>query len=417
VVTGVGVVAPTGIGTEEHWAAVLRGERRVQVLDEAAAAGYPTVLGARVRDFEPAEHVDERLLVQTDRWTWHSLAAAAMALRDAGYDPANHDPYATSVFLASGSGGNEFGQREIEALWSRGRRAVGAYQSIAWFYAASTGQVSIRHGAKGASAAVVSEGAGGVDSIGWARRALRRGSTAALVGGTEAGLSPYALVCQSTSGLLSTRRSADSAYRPFDVDADGYAPGEGGAVLLIEDAGAAANRGAPQVYGRILGYAATHDAYHHERVAPDAGQLARALRAALADAGVPPAEVDLVVADGIGTPDGDALEVAAIREVFGERAGRVPVTTTAGLTGRLMAGGSALSVVTALLSIRDGVIPPVGNLAEPVAGYGLDFVRDRPRSARVRTVLVNARGYGGFNAALVVGAADASQSNVEGERV
>lgn len=406
VVTGMGVVAPSGVGTEEHWQSLLRGEQRVQVVDEFAAAGYPTVLGARVPDFQPADHVDERLLVQTDRWTWHSLAAAAMALRDAGYDPAEHDPYATSVFLASGSGGNEFGQREIEALWSRGPKAVGAYQSIAWFYAASTGQTSIRHGIKGASASVVTEAAGGLDSIGWARRAMRRGTTAALVGGTEAGLSPYAVVCQGTGGRLSTARSPELGYRPFDVDAGGHVPGEGGAVLLVEDADTAIARGATTIHGEVIGYAATHDAHHHERPAPDARHFAAAIWGALADAGVRPEELDLVIADGAGTKDLDALEVAALREALGGAAERVPVTAPQGFTGRLMAGGCSLSVVTALLAIRDGVVPAVGNLVEPDPAYGLDFVLGAPRKAAVRTVLVNARGQGGFNAALVVRAAD-----------
>ena len=133
VVTGMGVVAPTGVGAAEHWAGLLRGELAVRPIERFDASGYPCRLAGEVPGFAVEEHVDRRLAVQTDRWTWMSLAAATMALDDAGYVPAEHDPYATSVFLASGSGGNEFGQREIQALWSRGRKAVGAYQSIAWF--------------------------------------------------------------------------------------------------------------------------------------------------------------------------------------------------------------------------------------------------------------------------------------------
>ena len=402
VVTGLGVIAPSGVGTEQHWSSLLRGELKVGTIDSFDPAGYPASLAGQVRGFVPTEFVDERLLVQTDRWSWMSLAAAQMALDDAGYDPADHDPYATSVFLSAGSGGNEFGQREIQALWSRGRRAVGAYQSIAWFYAASTGQVSIRHGTKGPSGVVVSEGAGGLDSIGWARRAVRRGTSAVLVGGTEAGITPYALTCQATSGRLSTAREPKEGYKPFDAAAGGHVLGEGGAVLLLEDAAAAERRGAAGVWGEIAGYGATHDAYHHEAAAPDSRQFARAMRTALDDAGLRPQDVDLVVADGAGTPELDALEAQALRSVFAARTDRVTVTAPQGFTGRLMAGGSALNVATALLAMRHGMVPAVGNLDRPGPSYGLDLVQGAPRRKPVRTALVNARGFGGFNSALVL---------------
>ncbi len=404
VVTGIGVVAPTGIGTEEHWATTLRGELRVSPIEEFDADPYRTTLAGRVPEFTAAGHVEDRLAVQTDRWTHLALAAARFALADAGYDPAGRDPYDTAVVLASGSGGNEFGQREIQALWGRGRRAVGAYQSIAWFYAASTGQISIRHQTKGPSGVLVSEGAGGLDSLGQARRVVRRGTPAVLAGGTEAPLSPYALACQATNGRLSTRRDPRAAYKPFDRQACGHVPGEGGAVLLVEDLGRARARGAARVYGEIAGYGATHDAHHPQDAPPDCTQYARAMSLALADAGIAPSAVDLVVADGAGSPALDRLEAQAITRVFGPRA--VPVTTPAGLVGRLCSGGAALNVATALLAMRDGAVPAVGNLDDPVAEYGLDLVCGAPRQLPVRVVLVGARGQGGFNSALVLRATE-----------
>ncbi|GIF71644.1 beta-ketoacyl synthase N-terminal-like domain-containing protein [Asanoa siamensis] len=383
VVTGIGVVAPSGLSAEEHWRSTLAGEVRVDSRDGT--------LAGRVAGFQAEGAVDPRLIIQTDKWTWMSLAATRQALDDAKYDPAAHDPYATSVVLASGSGGNEFGQREIQALWSQGRRAVTAYQSIAWFYAASVGQTSILHGTKGPNQVLVSEGAGGLDSLGAARRVIRRGTPTVIAGGTEAPLSPYAIVCQRTSGLLSQR-----GYRPFDADADGWVPGEGGAVLVVEDATTASVRGARQIYGEIAGYAATHDAYHPDRPAPDSAQLERAMRKALADAGVTPDEVGFVMADGAGTPALDALEARAIRAVFGRP---VPVSAPQGFVGRLCSGGAALTVATALLALRDGVVPAVGNLARP--GHDLDLVRE-PRRLDADVVLVNARGFGGFNSSVVL---------------
>jgi minimal PKS chain-length factor (CLF/KS beta) len=324
-----------------------------------------------------------------------ALAGAQMAFSDAEFEPFAHDAYSMSVITASSSGGNEFGQREIQALWSRGRKAVSVYQSIAWFYAASTGQVSIRHGTKGPSGVVVSDAAGGLDSLGWADRVIRRGTAAVIAGGTEAPISPYALACLATSGRLSAATDPRAGYKPFDRAANGYVPGEGGAVLLVQDAETAGDR----AYGTVAGYAATHDAHHHRDQGPDGHHYARAIGRALAAAGLRPDEVDLVVADGAGSVDQDAAEASALRAVFGAHG--VPVTAPQGLVGRLAAGGSALNVATALLAMRAGVAPPVGNLDDPDPAYGLDLVRE-PREMPIGTVVVGARGIGGFNSALVL---------------
>jgi len=399
-ITGIGVVAPTGVGVEEHWSSLVRGEPAIRPIEGFDTSKYGVTLAGQVRDFAPEEHVDPRLMVQTDRWTWMSLAAATLASADAGYQ-SPEDVYATSVFLAAGSGGNEFSQHEIQGLWAKGPKSVGAYQSIAWFYAASTGQISIRDGFKGPSGVVVSEGAGGLDSIGWARRVVRRGTPAVLVGGTEAGVCPYAVLCQVTSGRLSTATRPEDAYKPFDRRAGGHVVGEGGAILLLEEAGAARARGAERVWGEVAGYGATHDAHHHEDPAPDARQYARAIRLSLADAGITPDAVDLVVADGAGTPELDALELQAIHAVFGGRATPVPVTAPSSWTGRLMAGGSALNVATALLAMRDGIVPGTAYLDDPVDAPGIDLVQ-QTRVRDLSTVVVLARGFGGFNSSLVL---------------
>ncbi|MCZ2807081.1 beta-ketoacyl synthase N-terminal-like domain-containing protein [Modestobacter sp. VKM Ac-2983] len=400
VVTGIGVVAPTGVGVEAHWSSLVRGEPAIRPIVGFDPAQYGVSLAGQVTGFVPADHVDPRLMVQTDRWTWMSLAAATLAAQDAGYS-APEDAYATSVFLAAGSGGNEFSQHEIQGLWAKGPKSVGAYQSIAWFYAASTGQISIRDGYKGPSGVVVSEGAGGLDSIGWARRVVRRGTPAVLVGGTEAGVTPYALLCQATSGRLSTAPAPEDAYKPFDRRASGHVIGEGGAILLVEEPGAARARGVERVWGEVAGHGATHDAHHHADAAPDARQYARAVQLSLADAGITPDDVDLVLADGAGVPELDALELEALQRVFGGRTDPVPVTAPSSWTGRLMAGGSALNVATGLLAMRDGIVPGTAYLDDPVDAPGLDLVQ-HSRAQQVETVVVLARGFGGFNSSLVL---------------
>ena len=398
VITGIGVVAPSGATAAEHWATVTSGESRIDRISLFDASRYPTTLAGEVRDFTAEGHVDGRLLVQTDRWTWMSFVAAERALEDAGIDLSTMDPYAVSVAMASSSGGNQFGQRELQRLWSQPGRTVGAYQSIAWFYAATVGQLSIRHQAKGPSSVLVAESAGGLDSLAHAVRTINRGATVVLAGGLEAPLSPYALACQIRSGRLSTGSDPHRAYLPFDADAAGFVPGEGGAVLIVEELEHALARGAPAIYAEVAGSAATHDGTHTVRgVPPPSEQYARAMRQALERSGTAPGDVDALIPDAVGVPDADRAEADAIGEVFGG----VPVTCHKALTGRMYQGGAALDVVTALLAIREGVLPGTAGPERPAAGCELDFVRGN-RTADVDRVLVGARGFDGYNSSVLL---------------
>lgn len=399
VVTGMGVVAPTGVGTQAHWSATLGGHRGIGRITRFDPSSYPVRLGGEVRDFVATDRVPSRILVQTDHWTHLGLAAADMALADAGVDPSQLPEYEMAVVTASSSGGTEFGQREIERLWSKGPQFVGAYQSIAWFYAATTGQISIRRGMRGPCGVIASEQAGGLDAVAQARRLLRDDARLVVTGGADASLCPYGLVAQLSNGLLSRQEDPERAYLPFDVGACGYVPGEGGAILVLEDAAAARARGMDRCYGEIAGYAATFDPAPGSRREPG---LRRAAALALADARVIPGEVDVVFADAAGVPALDRREAEAITHIFGPYG--VPVTAPKTLTGRLYAGGAALDVVTALLSIRDGVIPHTVGVNELAPGCAIDLVRGAPREIRVRTALVLTRGYGGFNSSVVVSA-------------
>ncbi len=400
VVTGVGVVAPNGVGTEAWWEATLASRSGIRRIERFEPERYGTTLAGEVDAFEPTEHIEQRLIVQTDRWTWFGLAAAEMAMADAGFEPSTEPDYRTSVITASSSGGNEFGQREIGNLWGKGPGFVGAYQSIAWFYAATTGQISIRHKLKGTCGVVVAEGAGGLEALWQSRRTIARGGVDTVIsGGTEAPIGPYALTCQLQTGMLSTADDPAEAYRPFDARANGYVPGEGGAILLVESREHAASRGASP-YGEIAGYGATQDAHHWLEPAPDGKQLARAMRLALERARVAPGDVDVVFADAAGTPAGDRAEAAALQSVFEEEV--PPVTAPKTMVGRLYAGGAALDTTAALLALRDGVIPPTVNVDSLADGCELDVVVGGPREAPLATALVVARGLGGFNSALVV---------------
>lgn len=402
VITGIGVVAPNGQDTESWWEATKAGTSGIDRITLFDPSGYETQLAGEVTGFAADDHIERRLQVQTDRWTHMALAATQMAFDDANFEPFEQDAYSMSVITASSSGGNEFGQREIQALWGKGPGFVGAYQSIAWFYAATSGQISIRHNLMGPCGVVVAEGAGGLEALQHSRRTIRRGIDTIVSGGLEAPIGPYALTCQMDTGHLSTEQDPAAAYRPFDKRANGYVPGEGGAILLVESPDSAKERKAPQVYGEIAGYGATNDAYHHADPAPDGEQLARAIGVALADAGIEASDVDVVFADAAGVPEADVAEVDAIKRAFGNGAAKVPVTAPKTTVGRLYAGGASLDVATALLAMRDGLIPPTINLDEPADGCDLNFVTGSAQKADLGTALVLARGFGGFNGALVL---------------
>ncbi|MDH6579768.1 ketosynthase chain-length factor [Kitasatospora sp. MAP5-34] len=397
VITGIGITAPTGIGAEAHWAAVLAGKTGIDRITRFDPTPYPVRHAGQVPGFSAEERVPSRLIQQTDHWTHLALAASDAALADAGVDPAGLPEYEMAVVTSSSSGGTEFGQHEMEALYQHEPDWVGAYQSVAWFYAATTGQLSIRHKMRGPCGVLCGEQAGGLDAIGQAGRLTRRGARLVLTGGTDASLCPYGLTAQIATGLLSTAADPARAYLPFDRDASGYLPGEGGAILVMESAPAAARRGA-RPYGRVLGYAAGFDP------APGSGRpraLHRTAAQALAQARLAPADIDVVFADGAGLPADDLAEAHAISALFGPRG--VPVTVPKTLTGRLYGGGAPLDVATALLALRDGLIPHTAGTTRLAPGVDLDLVTDQPRPRDLRRALVLARGHGGFNSALVLG--------------
>ncbi|MFG2193321.1 ketosynthase chain-length factor [Streptomyces sp. NPDC048639] len=397
-VTGIGVTAPNGLGTDAYWQATREGVSGIGPVSRFDAERYPARLAGEVPGFEAAEHLPSRLIPQTDHMTRLALAAADWALADAGVTPSDLPDYDAGVITAASSGGFEFGQNELENLWSKGNKYVSAYQSYAWFYAVNTGQISIRNGMRGPSGVVVSDQAGGLDAIAQARRQIRKGTALIVSGGIDGSICPWGWVAQMAAGRMSTSNDPTQGYRPFDRSAQGHVAGEGGALVVLEDAERARERGA-RVYGEIAGYSATTDPK------PGSGRppaLRRAIAGALADAGLEPEDIDVVFADAAAVPELDRIEAEAITEVFGP--GGVPVTAPKTMTGRLYSGAASLDVTAALLSIRDGLIPPTIHVT-PDPAYGLDLVAGTARSATVRAALVIARGYGGFNSAMVVRAA------------
>lgn len=396
-VTGIGLLAPNGLGLEHYWEAVLQGRSGIGTLSRFDVSRYPVRLAGQIDGFDAAAHLPSRLLPQTDVSTRYALVAADWALADAKIEPGAFSDYEQGVVMSNASGGFEFTHREFRKLWSQGPGSVSVYESYAWFYAVNTGQISIRNRLRGPSSALVAEQAGGLDAIGHARRTVLRGTPMVVTGGVDSALDPWGWVSQISGGRLSTATDPHRAYLPFDAHARGYVPGEGGAILVLEAARAVAARGAPHVYGEIAGYATTFDP---PPGSPRPPGLRRAAELALADAGLAPGDIDVVFADASGVPELDRAEAEAISGLFGP--GGVPVTAPKALTGRLYSGGGPVDVCAALLSLRDAVIPPTAGTTEVPEEYGIDLVRGAARPGPVSAALVLARGTWGFNSAVVV---------------
>ncbi|MFK0290288.1 beta-ketoacyl synthase N-terminal-like domain-containing protein [Streptomyces sp. NPDC090442] len=407
VVTGIGVIAPNGANTEAFWKSTKEG---ISVLDTVTREGcedLPLKVAGEVRGFDPTELIEERFLVQTDRFTHFAMAAANLALDDAllGRADYNRSPFAVGVVTAAGSGGGEFGQRELQRLWGQGSRYVGPYQSIAWFYAASTGQISIRGGFKGPCGVVASDEAGGLDALAHACRTIRRGTEAVVVGAAEAPLAPYSVVCQLGYEDLSRCAEPDRAYRPFTAGACGFVPAEGGAMLVVEERSAAEERGArPRAV--LAGHAATFTGAALWEESREG--LARAIEGALADARCAPEEIDVVFTDALGVPSADRAEAQALADALGGYASRVPVTAPKTGIGRAYCGAPVLDVAAAVLSMEGSVVPPTPNVVDVTVD--LDVVTGKSRPAELQTALVLSRGLMGSNAAMVLRRCEKSPS-------
>jgi len=397
VVTGIGVVAPNGVGADDFWKATREGAGVLGPVTREGCGELPLRIAGEVRGFDAEAAVEGRYLVQTDRFTHYAMAAADLALEDARFDPAEGSPFAVGVVTAAGSGGGEFGQRELQNLWGQGPHFVGPYQSIAWFYAASTGQISIRGGFKGPCAVVASDEAGGLDALAHAVRTIRRGTDTVVVGAAEAPLAPYSMVCQLGYRELSLSEDPDRAYLPFSAEACGFVPAEGGAMFVVEDEGAARKRGA-RIRAVLAGHAATFTGA--SRWEESRHGLAHAIRGALEEARCAPDEIDVVFADALGVPEADRAEALAIADALGEHSAHVPVTAPKAGTGRAYCGAPLIDTAAAVLAMEHGLVPPTPHVTDVC--HGIDLVTGFARAADLRTALVLSRGLMGSNAALVL---------------
>jgi 3-oxoacyl-[acyl-carrier-protein] synthase II len=398
VVTGIGVVTPLGTGIEAFWDAVLAERVAVGPITRFDAGTYRSRIAAQIDDFEPRDFVAGKRLHWTDRFSQLAIAAARLAMDDAGYRP-NGDAREVGVYLGSALGGLAFADDQHDVFREQGIDAVKPLLALSVFGGSGTCNVAIEFDLRGPTVANGNSCASGAVAIGDAYRAVARGDArAALAGGVEAPLSPLVYGAFTVIKAMSTRNDdPQHASRPFDRERDGFVMAEGAGVLLLEALDDALARGA-HVYGEIVGYGLTNDAYHMSAPRPDATMNAAAMERALAEAHLFPGEIDAVNAHGSGTPLGDRCEALAMQQVFGERATAIPVTATKGQHGHALGATGAWEAALSLLSIERGVLPRSVNSDDADCEVAVTQLRvEQP----VRAVLSNSAGFGGINAALV----------------
>lgn len=401
VVTGVGPVTPLGSGRDRFWQALLAGQSGVGPITLMDTTDYPVHIAAEVRDFSPEQYLDRKEARHMDRFTQLAVAAAQLALDDAGLDLDQTDRERAGVLIGSGIGGIQTLYEQMKALLERGPGRVSPYLVPMMILDMAAGQVSIRFGLKGPNSAAVSACASGNHAIGDAFKWIQRGQCEVMVtGGAEAAISTPALAGFSAAHALSTRNDEpERASRPFDRDRDGFVMGEGAGILVLESLEHARRRGA-RVYAEIVGYGSTGDACNVVAPEPNGEGACRAMAMALRDAGVTPAEVDYINAHGTSTQAGDVAETLAIKRLLGEAARKTAVSSTKSMTGHLLGAAGGVEAIATVLTLREGIAPPTINLEHEDPACDLDYLPNQARRGDYRVALSNSFGFGGHNAVL-----------------
>jgi 3-oxoacyl-[acyl-carrier-protein] synthase II len=404
VITGIGAVTPLGLGKEALWSGVRRGRSAVRPITRFDPAGLSSRIAAEVDDFDPRDWIDARKVRRTDRFAQFALAAARMALDDARFDLAREDPDEVGIYIGSALGGIAFGEEQHVSYVKDGIRAVHPMLALAVFGGASSSHVAIEIGISGPNVANANSCASGTIAIGEAFRLIKfGGATAVLAGGVEAPLAPLTFGAFAIIKAMSTRNDDPAgASRPFDRDRDGFVMAEGAAILVLEELGHALRRDAP-IYGEVLGYGISNDAYHMTAPLPTGRQAARTIRMALSEAGLPPEAIGYVNAHASATPLNDRSETLAIKEALGEWGGRVPVSGTKGAHAHALGATGAIEAAICALALDRRFLPATTNLRAPDAECDLRHVAPGGEERAVDYILSNSFGFGGINAALVFG--------------
>ncbi len=405
VITGLGTLAPNGSTTESYWNALLSGQTGIGRIERFDTTDFRVQIGAEVKDFTPEDYgMDRKFVRRADLFTQYTIAASYMAVADAGLDKEGAVvPERLGVVYGSGIGGIQTFETQHTALMKGGPRKVSPFFIPMMIADMTSGQASIRFGAKGPNYTTVTACASGTHAIGNAAREIRDDEADVMItGGAEAAITPMSLGGFAALHALSTRNDdPDRASRPFDAERDGFVLGEGAGTVILEELQHARDRGAT-IYGEITGMGYTGDAHHITDMAPDGEGGARALRRALRRAELDPSDIDYVNAHGTSTPVGDKNESAAIRSVLGSHADSVCVSSTKSMTGHLLGASGAIESIACVLAAQNNTVPPTVNYENPDPECDLDYVPNEARDTTVDVAVNNSFGFGGHNAVLII---------------
>ncbi|MCY8800136.1 beta-ketoacyl-ACP synthase II [Bacillus spizizenii] len=401
VVTGLGALSPLGNDVDTSWNNAINGVSGIGPITRVDAEEYPAKVAAELKDFNVEDYMDKKEARKMDRFTQYAVVAAKMAVEDADLHITDAIAPRVGVWVGSGIGGLETLESQFEIFLTKGPRRVSPFFVPMMIPDMATGQISIALGAKGVNSCTVTACATGTNSIGDAFKVIQRGDADVMVtGGTEAPLTRMSFAGFSANKALSTNPDPKTASRPFDKNRDGFVMGEGAGIIVLEELEHALARGA-KIYGEIVGYGSTGDAYHITAPAQDGEGGARAMQEAIKDAGLAPEEIDYINAHGTSTYYNDKYETMAIKTVFGEHAHKLAVSSTKSMTGHLLGAAGGIEAIFSVLAIKEGVIPPTINIQTPDEECDLDYVPDEARRQDLNYVLSNSLGFGGHNATLI----------------
>ena len=402
VVTGVGLVIPTGIGAATAWRNVCEGKSGIGPLTRFDTSQFETKIAGEVKGFNPELCIDKKEIKRMDLFVQFALVATKEALEDARLEITPEIGERLGVIVGTGLGGLPTFEKNHTALMEKGPGRVSPFFIPMLIANMASGHIAMHFGAKGPNTCVVTACATGAHSIGDAFRVIQYGDAEVIIaGGTEANIAPLTVAGFNAMKALSTRNDEpEKASRPFEKNRDGFVVSEGAGIMILEELEHALRRGA-KIYGELIGYGYTADAYHITAPSPDGDGAARCMRMALKDAGLKPEQVDTINAHGTSTTLNDLTETKAIKTVFGEHARQVPISGTKSMTGHLLGAAGSTEAIFALLTIRDGIIPPTINYEVPDPECDLDYVPNVARRVSVGVAMSNAFGFGGTNATLL----------------
>jgi 3-oxoacyl-[acyl-carrier-protein] synthase II len=398
----VGLVIPTGIGTETVWKNICEGKSGIGPLTRFDPNGFETKIAGEVKGFNPEAYIEKKEIKKMDLFIQYALAATREALEDAQLKITPENCDRIGVIVGTGLGGLPTLEKYHQILLEKGPSRISPFFIPMLIANLASGQIAILFGAKGPNICIVTACATGAHCIGDAFRAIVYGDAEAIIaGGTEANISPLSISGFNAMKALSTRNEEpEKACRPFEKNRDGFVVAEGAGILILEELEFALNRGA-KIYGELIGYGYTGDAYHITAPPPEGEGAARCMRMAIKDAGLRPEDIDYINAHGTSTPLNDLTETQAIKTVFGEHAKKVAISATKSMTGHLMGAAGSTEAIFSLLAIRDSIIPPTINYDVPDPECDLDYVPNVARRQPLTVAMSNAFGFGGTNATLV----------------